>query len=194
MSAENSLSIEQVAYEESELYRIRHSAAHVMAQAVLELYPAARLAIGPPIEDGFYYDFDLGRDETGRTVTFKPDDLARIEERMRQIIAGWHPFVYREVSAEEARALFRDQPYKLELIEGLAEGQADEYGNALAEKPVISLYRHDSFEDLCRGPHVEHTGQIPAGGLKLMNVAGAYWRGDEKRPMLQRIYGTAWPG
>ena len=111
---------------------------------------------------------------------------------MRQIVAGKHPFLYREVSAEEARQIFADQPYKLELIAGLERGAIDEYGNETATKPVISTYRQDSFEDLCRGPHVEHTGQIPPDSFKLMSVAGAYWRGDENNPMLQRIYGTAW--
>jgi threonyl-tRNA synthetase len=157
-----------------QLYKIRHSAAHVMAQAVLERRPEAKFAIGPPIEDGFYYDFDLGKDEEGRPRTFTPEDLQAIENRMREIIAGKHPFVYRQVSADEARALFHDQPYKLELIDGLDKGEVDEYGNQTSEKPVISTYRQDTFEDLCRGPHVEHTGQIPADGFKLMNVAGAY--------------------
>lgn len=178
--------------EDEQLYKIRHSAAHVMAQAVLEIHPEAKIAIGPPIDNGFYYDFDLGRDEHGKARTFTPEELEQIEKRMRQIIAGKHPFVYRQVSAEEARQLFADQPYKLELIAGLEQGGIDEYGNETQEKPVISTYRQDSFEDLCRGPHVEHTGQIPADGFKLMSVAGAYWRGDEKNPMLQRIYGTAW--
>jgi len=174
------------------LYKIRHSAAHVMAQAVLELYPEAKYAIGPPIETGFYYDFDLGLDQDGSPRTFRPDDLKTIEKRMRQIIGGKHQFDYREVSAEEARQLFADQPYKLELIDGLVEGEIDEYGNEAAERPVVSTYKHDTFEDLCRGPHVEHTGQIVADGFQLLSVAGAYWRGDEKNPMLQRIYGTAW--
>lgn len=178
--------------EVDELYKIRHSAAHVMAQAVLELYPQAKIAIGPPIENGFYYDFDLGTDEEGRPRTFRPEDLEAIQKRMRQIIGGQHEFAYREVSAEEARALFADQPYKLELIAGLDEGEIDEYGNEVEEKPVISTYKHDTFEDLCRGPHVEHTGKIPADGFQLLSVAGAYWRGDENKPMLQRIYGTAW--
>ena len=174
------------------LYKIRHSAAHVMAQAVLELYPEAKYAIGPPIENGFYYDFDLGVDQDGSPRTFRPDDLKTIEKRMRQIIGGKHQFDYREVSDTEARQLFADQPYKLELIDGLAQGEIDEYGNETAEKPVISTYKHDTFEDLCRGPHVEHTGQIVADAFQLLSVAGAYWRGDEKNPMLQRIYGTAW--
>lgn len=177
---------------DDQLYRVRHSAAHVMAQAVLELYPAAKLAIGPPIADGFYYDFDLGPDAAGRPRTFQPEDLPAIERRMRRIIGGQHPFRYREVSPREARTLFAEQPYKLELIAGLEAGDADEYGGDAAASSVISTYTQDSFEDLCRGPHVEHTGQIPAAGLKLTSVAGAYWRGDEQRPMLQRIYGTAW--
>lgn len=177
---------------EDKLYKIRHSLAHVMAQAVIELYPEAKLGIGPPIDTGFYYDFDLGQGEDGKPRTFTPDDLEKIEARMRQIIAGKHPFIYREVSADEARELFKDQPYKLELIEGLAKGGIDEYGNETDEAPVISTYRHDTFEDLCRGPHVEATHHIPANAFQLMSVAGAYWRGDENNPMLQRIYGTAW--
>ncbi len=155
------------------LERIRHSASHVMAQAVLELFPNARLGIGPAIEDGFYYDFDLPRPLT-------PDDLEQIETRMKEIIKGKHKFVRREVSREEAMELFKDQPYKLEL---LAEMPPDE---------TISVYTHDTFTDLCRGPHVDNTAQIKANAVKLMSVAGAYWRGDERRPMLQRIYGTAW--
>ena len=111
---------------------------------------------------------------------------------MREIIKGNHPFVRREVSADEARQVFDDQPYKLELIDGLEKGGMDEDGNPLTEKAEISTYTHDSFTDLCRGPHVESTGQINPQAVKLMSVAGAYWRGDEKRPMLQRIYGTAW--
>ncbi len=178
--------------EQDQLYKIRHSAAHVMAQAVLELYPEAKIAIGPPIDTGFYYDFDLGRDESDKLRSFSPEDLEQIEKRMRQIIAGKHPFHYRQVSADEARQLFVGQPYKLELIAGLEQGGIDEYGNETAEKPAISTYRQDTFEDLCRGPHVEHTGQIPPDAFKLMSVAGAYWRGDESNPMLQRIYGTAW--
>lgn len=177
---------------DDQLYKIRHSAAHVLAQAVLTLYPQAKLAIGPAIETGFYYDFDLGRDAEGRARTFTPEDLGAIEARMRQIIAGNHPFVYRVLEAAAACALFADQPYKLELIAGLAQGNRDEQGNPVAEPPVISTYRQDTFEDLCRGPHVAHTGEIPADAFKLMNVAGAYWRGDEHNPMLARIYGTAW--
>lgn len=178
--------------EDEQLYKIRHSTAHVLAQAVLEIHPQAKIAIGPPIDQGFYYDFDLGKDEQDKIRTFTPEELEQIEKRMRQIVAGKHPFFYREVSAEEARQIFADQPYKLELIAGLERGAIDEYGNETATKPVISTYRQDSFEDLCRGPHVEHTGQIPPDSFKLMSVAGAYWRGDENNPMLQRIYGTAW--
>lgn len=189
MSAEK---VQEVRDEKDQLYKIRHSAAHVMAEAVLEIYPDAKIAIGPPIDTGFYYDFDLGHDEKGKVRTFAPEDLEAIEKRMRQIIGGRFPFVYSEVSADEARALFADQPYKLELIDGLAKGGVDEYGNETDVKPVISTYRQDTFEDLCRGPHVEHTGQIPPDSFKLMSVAGAYWRGDEHNPMLQRIYGTAW--
>jgi len=176
---------QQERYEDSDLYRIRHSAAHIMAQAVLEMFPEGKIAIGPPIEDGFYYDFDLPRPLT-------PEDLEVIEKRMRQIISGKHPFEKEVISADEARQLFRDQPYKQELIEGLEKGGQDEYGNPLKEKPEISIYRDDTFVDLCRGPHVENTGKINPSAVKLMNVAGAYWRGDEHKPMLQRIYGTAW--
>ncbi len=183
-------------YEESQLFRIRHSAAHVMAQAVLETFPSAKFAIGPAIEDGFYYDFDLPRALT-------PDDLEKIEQRMREIIKGNHAFQSRVVSAEEARQVFKDQAFKLELIEGLEKGdpaaydEIEEYDEdqaklIQAEKPVISLYTHDTFTDLCRGPHVGSTKEINPNAVKLMNVAGAYWRGDEHRPMLQRIYGTAW--
>ncbi len=178
--------------EHDQLYKIRHSAAHVMAQAVLGIYPDAKIAIGPPIDTGFYYDFDLGLDEDGKPRTFSPEDLDSIEKRMRQIIGGRHTFEYREVSADEARTIFEGQPYKLELIAGLEAGEVDEYGNDVVEKPPISTYTQDSFEDLCRGPHVEHTGKIPSDAFKLMSVAGAYWRGDENNPMLQRIYGTAW--
>ncbi len=176
---------EHVSYEESHLYRVRHSAAHVMAQAVLEMFPDGKIAIGPPVEDGFYYDFDLPRPLT-------PEDLERLEARMRDIIRAGHRFERRELSAKGARKLFADQPYKLELIEGLEAGGYDEYGEKIDEPPVISTYKHDLFEDLCRGPHVESTGDLNPDAVKLLSVAGAYWRGDENRPMLQRIYGTAW--
>ncbi len=172
-------------YEESDLFRIRHSAAHVMAQAVLEIMPEAKYTIGPAIENGFYYDFDLPR-------TLTPEDLAKIEKRMRQIVAGNHPFVRKVVSADEARQIFKDQPYKLELIDNLEKGEFDEHGNPISVKPEISIYQHDTFIDLCRGPHVNTTREINPSAIKLMSVAGAYWRGDEHNPMLQRIYGTAW--
>jgi threonyl-tRNA synthetase len=172
-------------HENDKLHQLRHSAAHVMAQAVLEMFPGGKVAIGPAVEDGFYYDFDLPRSLT-------PEDLEKIEARMREIIVEDHPFVRRELSAGEAKKLFADQPYKLELIAGLEQGGFDEYGEPLDEKPVISTYRHAGFEDLCRGPHVGHTGEINPDAIKLMSVAGAYWRGDERKAMLQRIYGTAW--
>ena len=174
-------------YPESHLYRIRHSAAHVMAQAVLEYFPEAKIAIGPPIEDGFYYDFDLPRPIT-------QEDLEKIEARMKEIIAGKHDFVRREVTPEEAREIFKDQPYKLELIDDILSRGTDEYGNPLPEgqKPVLSVYQHDTFIDLCRGPHVKNTSEINPKAVKLMSIAGAYWRGDETKPMLTRIYGTAW--
>ncbi len=176
---------EQEKYEESGLYRIRHSAAHVMAQAVVELFPEAKYTIGPPVDNGFYYDFDLPR-------TLTPEDLKLIQNKMRKTLNGKHEFVKKVLSADEAREIFKDQPYKLELIAGLEDGGFDEYGNKLDIKPEISIYSHDNFVDLCRGPHVESTAQINAKAVKLMSVAGAYWRGDENNPQLQRIYGTAW--
>lgn len=157
--------------EEMDLARMRHSAAHVLAESVLEVFPDAKLAIGPAIDNGFYYDFDLPR-------TLTPDDLDDIEKRMRKHMSARERFERAELSREDARDVFSDQPYKLELIRDLPEGE------------VISTFTNGPFVDLCRGPHVEDTGQI--GVVKLMNVAGAYWRGDETRPMLQRIYGTAW--
>ncbi|HTX78175.1 MAG TPA: threonine--tRNA ligase [Longilinea sp.] len=172
-------------YEDTLLYRIRHSTAHIMAEAVLEKFPSAKIAIGPAIEDGFYYDFDLPRPLT-------PEDLEGIEKRMREIISKDVSFVRKEVSADEARKIFKGQDFKIELIDGLEKGGFDEHGNPIDEKPVISTYTSDTFTDLCRGPHVEHSAQINPEAVKLMSVAGAYWRGDEKRPMLQRIYGTAW--
>lgn len=172
-------------YEESQLYKIRHSAAHVMAQAVLEFYPEAKYTIGPPVENGFYYDFELSAPITA-------EDLEKIEKRMRQIVSGGHAFEKKVLSADDARQIFKEQPYKLELIEGLEKGGLDEYGNPLDVKPEISIYQHDSFTDLCRGPHVENTKQINPSAFKLMSIAGAYWRGDENNKMLTRIYGTAW--
>ena len=172
-------------YEESQLYKIRHSAAHIMAQAVVEMYPDAKYTIGPPIENGFYYDFELPEPITA-------EDLPKLEKRMRQIIAGQHEFVKEVLSAKKAREIFKDQPYKLELIDGLDQGGVDEYGEPLDEKPEISIYTHDTFVDLCRGPHVEKTNQVNPAAIKLMSIAGAYWRGDENNKMLTRIYGTAW--
>jgi len=172
-------------YEETQLYRIRHSAAHVMAQAVLEFFPDTKYTIGPPVENGFYYDFEF-------STPIVAEDLEKIEKRMRQIVTGAHKFEKKVVSADEARQVFASQPYKLELIEGLDKGGLDEYGNPLNEKPEISLYQHDKFVDLCRGPHVDSTKQINPSAFKLMSIAGAYWRGDEKNKMLTRIYGTAW--
>ncbi|MCH7663576.1 MAG: threonine--tRNA ligase, partial [Chloroflexi bacterium] len=176
----------KVPYEESQLYRIRHSASHIMAQAVAEMFEPgeAKLAIGPPIADGFYYDFELPRQ-------ISSDDFPAIEKRMRQIMAGKHEFVRQVISAEQAKEAFKDQPYKLELIEGLESGGVDEYGEPTEEPPEISFYTHDDFTDLCRGPHVENTGKVNPSAFKLMSVAGAYWRGDEKNTQLQRIYGTA---
>jgi len=172
-------------YEGSQLYKIRHSTAHIMAQAVLEKFPEGKVAIGPAIEDGFYYDFDLPRPLT-------PEDLEGIEKRMRGIIQSGVNFERKVVSADEAKVLFRDQPFKMELIEGLESGEMDDDGNPIDEKPEISIYSQGGFTDLCRGPHVTNSREINPAAIKLLNVAGAYWRGDEKRPMLQRIYGTAW--
>ncbi|MGD8814680.1 MAG: threonine--tRNA ligase [Anaerolineales bacterium] len=173
-------------HDEAELHALRHSVAHVMAQAVMEMFPGeAKIAIGPPIEDGFYYDFDLPRALT-------PEDLEAIEARMREIVAGHHTFTRREISADEARQMFADQEYKLELIAGLEAGGVDEYGEPLEGEVEISVYEHDVFVDLCRGPHVVSTDDINPAAFKLLSIAGAYWRGDEARPMLQRIYGTAW--
>ncbi|HOT92975.1 MAG TPA: threonine--tRNA ligase [Anaerolineae bacterium] len=171
-------------YHESQLYKIRHSTSHLMAAAVLEMFPEGRVAIGPPIENGFYYDFDLPRALT-------PEDLEQIEARMRALIAEHHDFVYQEITPEEARRLFADQPYKLELIDGILAGGVDEDGNPVLEAPKLSIYKSGAFIDLCRGPHVRNSREINPQAVKLLNVAGAYWRGDERRPMLQRIYGTA---
>ena len=176
---------ENEAYEQSQLYRIRHSAAHIMAQAVLEKFPEGKVAIGPPIDDGFYYDFELPRPLT-------PEDLEGIEKRMRGIIQAGVNFERKVISADDAKTLFHDQPFKIELIEGLESGKMDDDGNPITEKPEISIYSQGGFTDLCRGPHVSSSREINPAAVKLLNVAGAYWRGDEKRPMLQRIYGTAW--
>jgi threonyl-tRNA synthetase len=154
------------------LQRMRHSAAHVMAEAIQAIFPDAKFAIGPAIEDGFYYDMELPR-------TLTPDDFPAIEARMAESVAHKYPFVQSRWPREQALAYFREkhQPYKVEIIESLPDAE-------------VGIYQQGPFLDLCRGPHVENTGQI--GPFKLMRVAGAYWRGDEKRPMLQRLYGTAW--
>ena len=176
----------KVPYSETSLFRQRHSAAHILAQAVLELFPGTKLGAGPPTEDGFYYDFELPRPLTD-------DDLPRIQERMREIIREDAPFTYRELDADEARRLFADQPYKLEIIQAILSGTLDPDGNEADRGDVVlSTYRHGSFEDLCRGPHVRRTREIDPAALKVMRIAGAYWRGDEARPMLQRVYATLW--
>lgn len=158
---------------EERLYRIRHSLAHVMAEAVLDMIPEAKTAIGPPIRNGFYYDFDLPR-------PLVEEDLRLIEERMRKILAGTHAFVCEKLSRDEAKKLFADQPYKLELIDDLPDAA------------VITTYTVDTFVDLCKGPHVDNTEQIHPKAFSLLTLAGAYWRGKETNPMLQRIYATAW--
>lgn len=144
-----------------------------MAEAVLQIFPDALIAIGPPIENGFYYDFGL-------PLNLVPEDLEEIESKMKEIVRGNHAFSGKTVSRKEAEEIFSDQPYKKELIEDLGEGEE------------ISVFRHSSFIDLCRGPHIENTKQINPESFKLLSIAGAYWRGDEKRAMLQRIYGTVW--
>ncbi|MEA2446982.1 MAG: threonyl-tRNA synthetase [Actinomycetota bacterium] len=168
---------------------IRHSTAHVMAQAVLNLYPGAKFAIGPPIEDGFYYDFEVER-------PFTPEDLERIEGEMKKIVKQNQRFEREEIERDKALEIFKDQPYKVEIIEGLAQ-DAEGAEKESAGGEVLSLYRNldpktgeEPYIDLCRGPHLPGTGRIKA--FKLLRSAGAYWRGDEKRQMLQRIYGTAW--
>jgi threonyl-tRNA synthetase len=165
-----------------EIDAMRHSTAHVMAEAVLDLFPDAKLGIGPAIADGFYYDFQLARPLT-------PADLESIEERMRLSVSADHSFVRKELAFDDARAVEegQGQVFKIEILDDLA-AKARAAG---AEPPVASFYEHGPFSDLCKGPHVASTGRI--GPFKLLSVAGAYWRGDEKRPMLQRIYGTVWP-
>ncbi len=164
---------------------LRHSTAHVMAQAVLLIYPGAKFAIGPSIEDGFYYDFDLPDGQR-----FSDEDMETIEAKMGEIIAAKQPFIREELSYEQGLELFMDQPYKLEIIRGVRQGSVEDLAEG-ADVGGVSVYRNtDTFVDLCRGPHVGHTGQL--GNFKLLRVAGAYWRGDEKRDQLQRIYGTAW--
>jgi threonyl-tRNA synthetase len=188
------MSNQNVPYQESELYKIRHSAAHVMAEAVLEHFPEARLAIGPPIEDGFYYDFDLGQDAQGKPITFSPEDLEKIEATMKKLLKKNAKFEQSSLDIAEAKAHFAAEPYKLELIEELAAGKVDENGNPISQAVTeVGIYQHRNFVDLCRGPHVGFTKQVRHNAVKLLRSSGAYWRGDEKRPQLQRIYGTAWP-
>jgi threonyl-tRNA synthetase len=154
---------------DEQLEKMRHSASHVMAEAVQCLFPGAKFGIGPMIENGFYYDFELPR-------ALAPEDLPVIENKMREIVSQDVPFVSKELSKDEARKLFAAQPYKLELIDEIADAN-------------VTIYEQGSFTDLCRGPHLASTGEVKA--FKLTHLAGAYWRGDEKRPMLQRIYGVA---
>jgi threonyl-tRNA synthetase len=156
--------------DENSLYVLRHSAAHVLATAVRSLWPDAGIGFGPPIADGFYYDFDVD-------APFTPEDLERIEQRIGEITGSDHPFERREVERGEAQQLFADDPYKLERLEEIEEGD------------TISVYQDGAFLDLCRGPHLPSTGKVQ--NIKVLHAAGAYWRGDERRPMLQRIYGTA---
>jgi threonyl-tRNA synthetase len=162
----------KLSYEER-LHRIRHSTAHVMADAVLRKFPNAKFAIGPAIDNGFYYDFDLPRN-------LAPEDLEEIEGYMQQIMNEDHEFRRIVVTREEALEMFADQPYKLELIKEFPEGTE------------ISVYTHDEFTDLCKGPHIDNTKRLNSKAFKLLSIAGAYWRGDEHRQMLQRVYGTAW--
>ena len=167
---------------------LRHSVAHVLAQAVTDLFPGAKWAIGPPVENGFYYDFDVER-------PFTPEDLERIEARMREIVVADQSFVRRAVEPAEAAQLFADQPYKLEILERASAGTVEGEETVDAAGPDITVYDNATdgaviWRDLCRGPHVPSTARIPA--FKLMRTAAAYWRGDERNPMLQRIYGTAW--
>lgn len=185
--------VENIPYAESDLYRIRHSAAHVMAEAVLSLFPEAKLAIGPPIEDGFYYDFDLGLDENGKPKTFSEEDLEQIETEMKSLLKQNAPFAQSTMTIPEAQSFFAEQPYKLELIADLAAGRLDENGQPTAVPAAeVSIYRQRDFVDLCRGPHMNYTKQVKANAVKLLRSGGAYWRGDEHNPQLQRIYGTAW--
>lgn len=156
-----------------ELNVIRHSMAHIMAEAVLEMFPDAQIAIGPAIENGFYYDFDLPR-------PIVDADLEEITKRMRKIINEGRTFERKEVSREDARKVFKDQKYKIELLDAIPEGE------------TVTLYSQGKFTDLCKGPHVKNTKELSADGFKLLNIAGAYWRGNEKNKMLTRIYGTAW--
>jgi threonyl-tRNA synthetase len=171
---------------DEKLYALRHSTAHVMAGAVLDLFPGAKFGFGPPVADGFYYDFDLPRALT-------PDDLAKIEAKMREVINQDAPFQHRDMGVPEALKFFgeRKQDYKVDQIKKLAEKGTDEDSDDEVRDGRVSVYQHNGFVDLCKGPHVERTGSI--GAFKLLSIAGAYWRGNERNPQLQRIYGTVWP-
>src|SRR5213593_4680068 len=171
---------------DEKLYALRHSTAHAMAGAVLELMPDAKFGFGPPVADGFYYDFDLPR-------PLQPEDLGKIEAKMREVVKANHAFEHRDMSVKEALDFFRarNQDYKVDQIKKLAEHGADEDSDDEVEDGRVSIYQHDDFVDLCKGPHVEKTGKI--GPFKLLSIAGAYWRGNERNPQLQRIYGTVWP-
>ncbi|MBU3901179.1 threonine--tRNA ligase, partial [Patescibacteria group bacterium] len=162
---------------ENKLDILRHSTAHVLAAAVLEMFPEAKFGIGPNIDDGFYYDFDLPR-------TLIPEDLPLLEEKMRAIIKADHPFERSEIDAKKAVKLFQEakQDYKVELINDLVKNE---------KAKEVTIYKSGPFVDLCRGPHLDSTGEIKADAFKLTKIAGAYWRGDEKNKMLQRIYGIA---
>ena len=170
MTVEHDAPFDQLPPEER-LFRQRHSAAHVLAEAILEMFPEAKYAIGPPVDNGFYYDFDLPRPLT-------PEDLGALEARMRQSVERDLPIRGEQIPKAQAREIFKDQPYKLELIDGI-------------EDDTVGYFRHGEFQDLCRGGHTETTGQL--GAFTLDRVAGAYWRGDEKNPMLQRVYGLLFP-
>lgn len=182
--------------QEELLHRLRHSCAHIMAQAVIERFSDAgrvKLGVGPAIANGFYYDFDLPR-------PLHDDDLKWIEERMKEIVRSNCAFQQSFLSIEEAKDLFKEQPFKLELIDligrGLLDDNAQEVENGNASKVSnsnVSIFRHDNFVDLCKGPHVEKSSEINADGIKLLSLAGSYWRGSERNPMLQRIYGTVFP-
>ena len=156
---------------DEKLQTMRHSCAHVMAEAVLHLFPGTKIAIGPAIDTGFYYDFDFPKDKK-----FSETDFPAVEKEMRRIISGNHDFIQKEVTKDEALKLFADEPYKVELINDLPAGEK------------ITTYEQDGYLDLCRGPHVANTKEINAQGFKLLKTAGAYWRGDSDRPMLTRIY------
>src|SRR5881296_3013968 len=171
---------------DEKLYALRHSTAHVMAGAVLELMPDAKFGFGPPVADGFYYDFDLPR-------PLQPEDLGKIEAKMREVVKANHAFEHRDMSVKEALDFFRarNQTYKVDQIEKLAADGTSKDSDDRVEGGKVSLYQHNGFVDLCRGPHVARTGDIKA--FKLLSIAGAYWRGNERNPQLQRIYGTVWP-